>query len=144
MTEIETFALSKVVRPDDAKAARDTFGEGTYPVDFIVRVRGGLRVGKDNPSAKIAARIPDRAFMLWTLSKMNAATRERTVREFKAALDSGELDKLDADEIKGAWDAVLESTRGLRKGTVTHTLTAETVEAEVAEAAPEREEVPIK
>lgn len=135
MDDLLTLALGKVVRDAELKTARAEIAPGTYPIDSLVRLRGGLKVGKDNPDAKIAARIPDRAFMLWTLSKMNGATRDRTVREFKEWLDGGGQDDLDAPDLSACWDAVLESTRGLRKGTVTHTLVAELVEADVAETA---------
>ena len=141
MTDLEILAISKAIPDKAAKAARPGVLPGSYEVDLLVHVSGPINVGEDNPSAVTAARIPDRAFMLWTLRKMNAATRSRTVREFKAWLDSGDGVET-PDWVKPLWDEVMESTRGLRRGTVTNKLKTELVTATIEHPVPE--EVPVQ
>ena len=136
MTNAETIALSKAISDKDAKAARPGLLPGKYEIDILTRTTGGMKVGDDNPDAITAGALPAKSLVTYLFSKMNKVTRDKSIRDYQEWMTGGGADSLDDDvsaSIKACWKPLMESTRGLRRGTVTNTLNVEVLEAEIIE-----------
>jgi len=134
MTDLEILAISKAISAKDAKAARPGVTEGTYDVDLIVRVRGGIKAGADNPDAAKAGALPAKSLVTFLFSKMNAVTRAAAIRDYQDYMAADGEKTLGADikdAVKACWEPLMEATRGFKAGTVTNTLTTEIVTADV-------------
>lgn len=80
MSVIEVIALAKAVSDADAKEASGKLSEGSYDVDFTVRVAGSLNRGV-NYTAKIVAKADPWLMLAAALSHLNGVTVDSLVRE---------------------------------------------------------------
>jgi len=135
MNTIHKMAVAKVVKSKDEKSASTALESGEYTVDFLVRVMGSFRKGEDFEKT-----MPNT--IKWPLlvallgSKVNQTTLDAVLREYAAASDSGEFDKLaqqTKDKVQHVVDELKGTTKKMVTGPVTSTLVAEIVATTTAE-----------
>ena len=141
MDNLTTVAVSKAIEAKALKAARAGLEPGTYAVDALVHVKGGVKVGEDYDQA-LTNKVKPVDLWLATLDLLAPQVTESLVaRIIERALDGSDESLrrfADLKERTGhALDAVRNVTRSTCKGKVTVTLTAETVEPEVTVTVPE-------
>jgi len=129
-TGLQQMALAKA-KPADG--ARDQLAVGTHAFDFVVRVVGSLKVGEDYSSTRSQA-VPWKQLAVYLLGKVNAATRDKVVRDFLEAHRSspdGKVRVADEAMVEAAEAAaaeLLEVTTTTCRGKVTGTPVFELVE----------------
>lgn len=124
----QALVLSKFVSDDDLRELRSQVKPGEYAEDFMVRVQGAVKVGKDGEEKP---RIGWKELAGWLLERVNPATRDALVRAYTEAketstkLEGGEL----AEATEAALDAWLEKHKTPRKGQVRGACTLTVIEA---------------
>lgn len=109
-------ALAKLISKDEVKDASANLAVGDHAVDFVLRVNGSFKKGKDG-SSRVVAKADPWGLLALALSKLNGVTVDSLVREFKAFSDEH------IKEIKDNADAAIQKikapTLSPRAGSVT-------------------------
>lgn len=119
MNQIEKLATAKAVADKDLKLIVKEVAPGTYPIDCVIRLHGGLTKGLPYRQRIAAAADPWKLLCL-ALSKLNNASIEALVRESAELPDIGEED-LKA-KAKEAIEQIVAGTERECEGKVTASL----------------------
>lgn len=118
MTPVQILALSKL---DYSAEVRDLVeDDATYPVDFMVRVFGEMRIRKGGAAVPTSAAVPWKRICAVLFSKINEATLEAVVRD-AMGVEAAEAQILDAqatERAQAAVDKIQEPTKQARRGAV--------------------------
>lgn len=126
MNEVTLLALTKFTGGD-----REAVAPGTYTIDELVHISGGMTVGEDYPQ-NITAAVPWQKLAAVLFSKLNGVTVESVVREALAAeVDDEEITKA----AKAAISKLADSTERMCKGKVRLAVTVEAVSLSARRAA---------
>lgn len=140
MDDLLTLAIAKAIGAKDLKAARAGVEPGVHDVDALVRIRGGVKVGEDYTQS-ITSKVKPLDLWLATLDLLAPQVTEALVeRIVERALADDDESLRRFKDLKEATGGALATVRAVTetacKGKVTTTLTAEPVEAAVAEPSP--------
>jgi len=126
LTPEQQLALTKF-KPDST--ARAALGPGEYQETFLARVTSKFKIGEDY-EAKQANSIPWKDLALVLAAKLNAATREKVLRETLQALALGEgVDTSSvSEEVQALAEGLLGTTVRTCNGKLTGTTIIERVE----------------
>jgi hypothetical protein len=123
MENLQTLALSKVVKAAAEKEASAAMMVGEHMVDFTVRVQGSIKKGEAY-EANITQKAEPWKLLALALTKLNGVTIDAIVREAEASVL--EDDKIDGikEQAQVAIDRIKGTTKGMCSGKVTTKLVA--------------------
>lgn len=122
LTDIQKVAITKV----GSKSPK--IEEGVYDVDFLVRIKGTVRKGKDYPTTVYQSVPFDKLFAI-ALSKLNGVTVESIVREALSDEDNTEKIK---EEVNESVRKLVNASEKIVNGKTTANLNIEIVEESIA------------
>ena len=127
MESLETLIVAKAVKAKDASKASSDVDPGTYVFDFLVRLTGKIRRGEDHET--ILAHTPKYALLaMFFASKVNQETFDAVLREYSAAIESGDFSDIEKQFKENVKPAVAGLARkGLVNGKTTTNLNCEVV-----------------
>lgn len=138
MRDLDVLAVAKAISEKEAKAARAEVAPGTYLVDLLVRITGGLKVGEDYEQS-ITSKVKPLDLWLATLDLLAPQVTDALVeRIVERALDDSDESLRRLKSLKERTEKALETVRDITRrtcsGKVTTTLKVAEVVAEVVPA----------